>query len=618
LRILLFLLAGLAATVAHAAQMDSSSAVSSPLEIVHQYTDYEVAPDGSYSQASETAYRILNDQGRKAMQQVTLSYTNGYQVITGQHSYTLKADGRRIDVDPNSILFGYGATTTPGFEDVHTVTIIFPNLEVGDQAVLATATRQVVPWFAGQFAYDAVYTPDIKIDDVRLTLTAPRKDLPLSIDTFGVQGGLRASKNGKSLWVWTYHNDTPQKPEPLATEDPGRIAHVSISTFTNYADIAKLYADLVKGKADVTVEIRALANKLTENVSDRREQARILHDWVATHIAYVAIVLGAGGFVPHSAAHVLEVKYGDCKDHVMLLEALLKAKGIASTPALINTAAMFKLPATATPFVFNHMITYIPEFNLFTDSTARFAPFGILPPEDSGKPVVLIASGETPRTPVATANDNRIAFTETIHVHGNGDADGETEIRAHGQAAIAIRQLINALPVQAEETYFQRMLGPGATGSFDRSDINALNADYNFKVRYAIPGYANQTGTGALPAALGYKPVTISETIGGTLPDRRTRDYVCGNIAMTDDVTVTLPAKMKITSVPDRINRTAQGLHLQMISTLQSGNRIHEQVSLRAENPTGVCSAESFNTTRTKLMQMLGDLRNQILYKWSN
>jgi hypothetical protein len=53
----------------------------------------------------------------------------------------------------------------------------------------------------------------------------------------------------------------------------------------------------------------------------------------------VAIFLGNGGYEPHDAATVLENRYGDCKDHVALLEALLKAKGIASVPVLVGSSS---------------------------------------------------------------------------------------------------------------------------------------------------------------------------------------------------------------------------------------------------------------------------------------
>jgi hypothetical protein len=106
---------------------------------------------------------------------------------------------------------------------------------------------------------------------------------------------------------------------------------------------------------------------------------------------YVAIFLGNGGYVPHDAATILENRYGDCKDHAVLLEALLKAKGIASVPVLINLTNRYRLPEAATPAAFNHALTYLPEFDLYVDLTAGVAPFGTLLANEYGKPVAVAA-----------------------------------------------------------------------------------------------------------------------------------------------------------------------------------------------------------------------------------
>jgi transglutaminase-like putative cysteine protease len=85
-------------------------------------------------------------------------------------------------------------------------------------------------------------------------------------------------------------------------------------------------------KTEVTPRIQALADDITPGASDRREQAHRIYDWVSEHIRDVAVFLGNGGYEPHDATSILDSGYGDCKDHVVLLQALLKAKGIESIP----------------------------------------------------------------------------------------------------------------------------------------------------------------------------------------------------------------------------------------------------------------------------------------------
>ena len=137
--------------------------------------------------------------------------------------------------------------------------------------------------------------------------------------------------------------------------------------------------------------IQAKADEITAGVTDRREQAQKIYNWVASHVRYIALEFGQGGIVPHNADAVLTNAYGDCKDHAVLFASLLKAKGIDSNLVLINATNSFTLAKVAALAPFNHMITWIPELHLYADTTnGRLVTFGLLPQLEYGKPVVHI------------------------------------------------------------------------------------------------------------------------------------------------------------------------------------------------------------------------------------
>src|SRR5262249_39611597 len=154
------------------------------------------------------------------------------------------------------------------------------------------------------------------------------------------------------------------------------------------------------------------------------------------NIRYVAINLGVGAIVPHAASEVLTNLYGDCKDHVTLLQALLKAKGIDSTVAIIDAGDDFTVSKVATLQQFNHVITYIPDMNLYLDSTARYTPFGVLPFPDADKTVLLSGTGKLDHTP--WSDETTFRTVTTLKVHDDGSADGETKIAAAGAIAVGL------------------------------------------------------------------------------------------------------------------------------------------------------------------------------------
>src|SRR5258708_38927933 len=121
----------------------------------------------------------------------------------------------------------------------------------------------------------------------------------------------------------------------------------------------------------VTAKIQAQADTITAGISDRRQQAEKIHHWVSAHISYLSIELGAAAVAPRSAETVLANGYGDSRDHAVILAALLKAKGIDSEIALINSGNGYSLSETpAVPGQPHHAPRLLPRFRVATPTTA--------------------------------------------------------------------------------------------------------------------------------------------------------------------------------------------------------------------------------------------------------
>lgn len=606
----------LACTVAAAAQVQTMPVETSgvPIEILRSHTDIEVGKDGSFVQADDVAYRALNEQGVHALQQMTFSYTDGYQDIVVESAYTLKANGTRIDVTSQGMLYGRGASSAPGFEDSKTLTVVFPNLEVGDQVVLALLFKQAVPWFSGQFSAQFDFTRAVVAHDIQVDLTAPL-DYPLKIEATGVDATDTITASGKHHWTWRFHNDPALKPDPDAVAESDDGPHVAVSSFADYAALAHLYTGLIGTRAAVTPAIQALADQLTAGISDRREQARALYEWVSTHITYVNIVLGAGGFIPHESDAILNMRYGDCKDHVMLLKSLLAAKKIESSAVLIDAGRAYRLPTAPSLNAFDHMITYVPEFHLFLDSTARYAPFGTLPWEESGKPVVIINTGEVPKTPVISASDTAVHVTSTLRFADDGSASGDAQVSATGAAAVDLRGLMSTISANGDADYLRATMGPGADGTLARGNVADLSPTYSYSVHYRLVSAANFPGPGAILAGHGYRPFYITALVAGDLPSSRMRAYSCISISMDETQTISLPDDITIMSIPKDADFDESGIKLQMNYTQMGKNQVRERLVVHIDHPDAVCTADYYNRIRKPLASMVSALRAQILYK---
>jgi len=298
--ILMPLAAGLAYAQPASAPPPVGTEGSAPFEIVKRDVDMEAAADGRSWRVTEVHYRPLTSQGVEALQKVDLSFTQGYERLEVR-AYTLKKDGRRIDIPQSSMLQGRGNSTMPGFEDTMNLTVVFPSLEIGDQAVMITRTEQLVPWFPNVFADTQTFSRRVMVKEANYAFTSQGKDSDFHIEAKGVEADAPLSAGGKTRHAWHYRNDTNRTPDPAAVEELADQPHVAISTLRSWADMAVLYQEVFQDRTQVTPEISKLAAELTAGENDKRVQARKLYDWVASHIRYVNIVLGAGGFIPHCA-----------------------------------------------------------------------------------------------------------------------------------------------------------------------------------------------------------------------------------------------------------------------------------------------------------------------------
>ena len=604
-----------AATAMAWATSESKPATTQPFEITKDHVDIEVSADGSYMESREEIYRVLDARGIEALHERKLGYTQGFEDLLIVAAYTLKADGKRVDVPPNSVLSGYGQASQHGFQDNRVVSVFYPNLEIGDSVALVTLRKQLIPWFAGRFDRRVEFSRTFVSHDVRYAVTAPVA-MPIKVDVSGLDGGSEQVLGGKKHWVWQFNNDTPITLEDDSVDETDFAPHLGLTTFVDWADVAHAYRQRAADAVKPTPDIAALANQLTAGTADPRAQAKILYEWVSSHVAYVAIELGAGGFTPHAAKDILAKRYGDCKDHVALLEALLAAKGIASTAVLIEIGSYsYKLPEAPSPHTFDHVITYLPAFDLYADSTAQLAPFGVLPYADAGKPVLRVSTGEVARVPTPNSAASSVRSVSEVTLMADGSAQGHTKITAHGAYGVNMRAMMQSVAAGKEDQLFHGMLGPGAEGTLDRGDPRNLTDPYIADASYRLPNAIAVPGPGALPFSLSIKPFYFTELMAGNLPPSRNSDYVCWSLSAEDSTKITLPAGVRILSLPDSQVVKAEDVRLQVDYERPDPRTIAQTVRMSIDHPQESCTPAYYARVHATLAKIISLLHRQIIYR---
>lgn len=107
-------------------------------------------------------------------------------------------------------------------------------------------------------------------------------------------------------------------------------------------------------------EMVTLVQYWMETCSIPDERALCALRFVQEDVRYLGFEEGIDGVKPSDPRQVFQRRFGDCKDKVFLLHALLKWMGIESTPVLVSTTeGKFLSESIPLPIVFDHIILRI-------------------------------------------------------------------------------------------------------------------------------------------------------------------------------------------------------------------------------------------------------------------
>ena len=264
--------------------------------------------------------------------------------------------------------------------------------------------------------------------------------------------------------------DTPKDPDEDV--DGRKLPAVAWTTFHSWAEVGDWYRGLSLERAQPNDALRARAADITKDAKTPEDQIRAIYAFVSTRTRYVGIDFGIGRYQPHPAAEVLANNYGDCKDKDTLLEALLRAQGFHTAPALIGVG-ITPVEAVPSPAVFNHVITTVelPGGRIWLDSTPEVAPYRLLSAAIRDQ-LALVVPAEGPaaldRTPAAPP------YPMFAHFEATGTLDAEGKFTSHITATyrtddeVLLRQVARSVaPAEWDKVsqYLSSMTGFGGTTS---------------------------------------------------------------------------------------------------------------------------------------------------------
>ncbi len=577
-----------------------------------------VNPDGTYRESTEQSVRIRTAKGVEEYGSQEISYISSQEEILDVEGWTVTPDGTRIPVLPAAIR-DRDEDNSGGnaeFSDTRVKVIIFPRVVVGSVVSYKATSRVNISPYPGEFNRSFIFSSTIPYEDWELRIVMPASR-PLFIDRRGVEGGLEKTEDGLSYYSFRYRRD---RAEPAMRGAAGSLHHADyllVSTMPDMRALGRIARGFFEPSMEVTDEIRSLAKELTAGATTERAKVRALYNWVTQNIRYVSVSLGEGRLVPRPASKVLHNRYGDCKDHVVLLESLLRAVGIDSSPALISSGGNQRLSSIGAHYPINHVITYVPSLDLYLDSTDPFAPFGTLPVSDMDKPVVLTGLDRLGRTPRMKAEEHT-ARTEVRMVIGNdGSIRGSAHTRNAGyfennsrssrfdDGSRSMSDVVRSQLFRFNET---------GTGTLRYTDPSDITQPFEIASEFTLEPVVNMPGRGALAIPVGLAPGNIAY-LGLVKPEPVSdRPALCLSRLMQERYVLTFPSNVSIEDVPKGTRFSQGGIDFES-RYVRSGRTVTVDRRVRIQRDSRVCGLKESRDWMAFYRVMQRELRSQIVYR---
>jgi hypothetical protein len=309
--------------------------------------------------------------------------------------------------------------------------------------------------------------------------------------------------------VWETSNPVIYRWEPLQPWYDRMLPWVTVGTTSDsWRAAGEGYLAMISDKLE-SDRVADMALRLVRGVEDTQRKIEIISHYVQKELRYEAIEFGRRAYVPKTARETLSDRYGDCKDHAVLLASMLNAVGVPAQLALVNINQQI-LPELPSIDQFDHMIVSVPAGarRLYIDSTDKDLRLGTTPPRYMAGSHALVLdeapellpipeftvgdSGLQVERDIETTADNELRVTEIGVFSGYQAADMRSQLRE-----IEVSEMLGTMQRWVADRYSDAIVDDAFVDNvFDASGELVVELQYRMPIdsgSFKLPGFFEAT-----------------------------------------------------------------------------------------------------------------------------
>ncbi|MDF1565766.1 MAG: DUF3857 domain-containing protein [Deltaproteobacteria bacterium] len=492
----------------------------------------EVHPSGLASRLHQEVHLALDERGARALQTFSIPYTPQDQDLRIEAARLVRPDGTILEAQETADR----SLSEPWYRlyyDTRARQLTFPRVRPGDRIELVWRLDDIAEtnWMGDYFGDLVSFQGTTSIRYRRYLLITP-EERAIHASRLGLprlEQKEERDARGRIVRSWEAREVPRVQLEPGMPGWTEVAAHLHVSTYASWGEVATWWWGLVEEQLELTPELEELAAALVEEIPEEDLRARVaaVHRYVVRSTRYVGLEFGVHGFKPYRVDQVNRRRFGDCKDKASLMFSLLRSLGIDSRLVILRTSDLGALgEAPASLAAFNHAILYVPALDLWLDGTAEWAGLDELPLGDRGASVLVVdhrdpSASVFRRIPPARPEANLVEESLALTLEASGGAHLTGSLRSTGAHAPALRQSLQARDEREKliEASWSRRHPGFKLEAVSFAGLDDLDEPVAMQLSGTIPRLARPDGAGLSFVWLG-EDVGIVDKLA-SLPERR-------------------------------------------------------------------------------------------------
>ncbi len=439
---------------------------------VHRISAVSYLPGKQYKTTEYDLVRLLDTSGVSEFSTVQIPFDPLSEQVFINEVRVVDGSGKTVSTGStaNYYVLDDGAATTASQKRV--VNIPIPGLHAGCQVSVIYTKLELG-----------------RMDDFPFCAYCFSKPFPIWKSVFFLAGDGAGLKHRPSFAIapqrlttglcWQMSDPMVARWEPLQPSGADFLPMLWISDQSNqWNSLGKDYLASIEDRLETDAEVQKAARQLVSGVNDPDSMISALSSYVETNLTYKAIEFGRRARIPNRPADVLRNKYGDCKDHAVLLQQMLTSVGIDARLALVGHDGPVQkdLPSLDQ---FDHMIVYVPEGQngRFLDCTSKGADVAHVIPNGLAQSDAFVLDKTNPHfvaIPAYPTNASTLSVERRIRLSESNDLAVDETLTLTGVHASYMRNYLLRIPESSRLSQLQAQMGM-TEANVTETKVDSLN-----------------------------------------------------------------------------------------------------------------------------------------------